>query len=73
MRKTYRGSDVEVTFDLGICIHVGECLRGDSAVFQLKRRPWFLPDADHADAIVEVIHICPSGALQYRRLDCGPA
>jgi uncharacterized Fe-S cluster protein YjdI/CDGSH-type Zn-finger protein len=73
MRKTYRGTDVEVTFDLDICIHVGECLRGEPAVFQLKRRPWVLPDAGRADAIAEVIHRCPSGALQYRRLDGGPA
>lgn len=72
MRKTYRGTDVEVTFDLDICIHVGECLRGEPAVFQLKRRPWVLPDAGGADAIAEVIHRCPSGALQYRRLDGGP-
>ena len=73
MRKTYRGTDVEVTFDLDICIHVGECLRGEPAVFQLKRRPWVLPDAGRSDAIAEVIHLCPSGALQYRRLDGGPA
>jgi len=70
MRKTYRSTDVEVTFDLGICIHVGECLRGEPAVFQLERRPWILPDA--GGAIAEVIHRCPSGALQYRRLDGGP-
>jgi len=72
MRKVYRGRDIEVSFDLDICIHVGECLRGEPAVFQLKRRPWVLPDAGRADAIAEVIHRCPSGALQYRRLDGGP-
>ena len=42
MRKVYRGRDVEVTFDLDICIHVGECLRGDPKVFKLQRRPWVL-------------------------------
>ena len=72
MRKVYRGKDIEVSFDLDICIHVGECLRGDPAVFELKRRPWVLPDAGRTEAIVDVIHRCPSGALQYRRLDGGP-
>jgi uncharacterized Fe-S cluster protein YjdI/CDGSH-type Zn-finger protein len=71
MRKVYRGKDIEVSFDLDVCIHVGECLRGDPAVFNLDRRPWALPDAGTADGVAEVIHRCPSGALQYRRHDGG--
>ena len=71
MRKVYRGADIEVSFDLDICIHIGECLRGDRAVFQLNRRPWVLPDEGDADAVGEVVQRCPSGALQYRRLDGG--
>ena len=71
MRKVYRGRDVEVTFDLDICIHVGECLRGDPKVFKLQRRPWVLPDAGAAEVIAEVVERCPSGALMYRRLDGG--
>ena len=50
MRKVYRGRDIEVSFDLDICIHVGECLRGEPRVFKLERRPWALPDAGEADA-----------------------
>ena len=69
MRRTYRGRDVEVSFDFDICIHVGACLAGDPEVFELHRRPWILPDADAADAVAEVVRPCPSGALQYRRLD----
>ena len=72
MRKIYRGQDVEVSFDLDICIHVAECLRGDPKVFQLRRRPWVLPDAGDANVIAEVVERCPSGALQYTRLDGGP-
>ncbi|HEX9098088.1 MAG TPA: (4Fe-4S)-binding protein [Candidatus Dormibacteraeota bacterium] len=26
MRKVYRGRDIEVSFDLDLCIHVAECL-----------------------------------------------
>ncbi len=72
MRKVYRGRDLEVSFDLDICVHIGECLRGEPEVFQLRRRPWVLPDAGDADTVAAVIELCPSGALQYRRHDGGP-
>jgi uncharacterized Fe-S cluster protein YjdI len=72
MRKVYRGQDVEVSFDLDLCIHVAECLRGDPHVFDLDRRPWVLPDAATPDEVAEVVRLCPSGALLYRRLDGGP-
>jgi uncharacterized Fe-S cluster protein YjdI/CDGSH-type Zn-finger protein len=71
MRKVYRGRDVEVSFDLDVCIHIGECLRGDPKVFKLDRRPWALPDEGDADVVATVVELCPSGALQYRRLDGG--
>jgi uncharacterized Fe-S cluster protein YjdI/CDGSH-type Zn-finger protein len=71
VRKVYRGRDIEVSFDRDICIHVGECLRGERSVFKLDRRPWVLPDAGDADVVADVIELCPSGALQYRRLDGG--
>jgi uncharacterized Fe-S cluster protein YjdI/CDGSH-type Zn-finger protein len=71
MRKVYRGKDIEVSFDLDMCIHIGECLRGERAVFQLTRRPWVLPDEADAGSVAEVVERCPSGALQYRRLDGG--
>ena len=72
MRRTYRGRDVEVSFDLDVCIHVGARLAGAPGVFELHRRPWIQPDADDADAVADVVQRCPSGALQYRRLDGEP-
>src|SRR3982074_2315646 len=69
VRKVYRGRDIEVSFDLDICIHIGECLRGQPDVFQLDRRPWILSDLARADEVAEVVRRCPSGALLYRRLD----
>ena len=69
MRKVYHGGDIQVSFDLDICVHIGECLRGHHGVFQLERRPWVLPDEADADTVAEIIETCPSGALQYRRLD----
>lgn len=72
MRRTYRGSAIEVSFDLGQCIHIGECLRRLPEVFALDRRPWISPEGATADEIASVVERCPSGALQYRRLDGGP-
>ena len=72
MRKVYRGRDIEVSFDLDICVHIGECLRGQPQVFQLKRRPWVAQDLAGADEVADIVRRCPSGALLYRRLDGGP-
>ena len=72
MRKVYRGRDIEVSFDLDICIHIAECLRGQPEVFDLNRRPWVLPDVAGADEVAEIVRRCPSGALLYRRLDGEP-
>ncbi len=72
VRKVYRGRDIEVSFDLDLCIHVAECLRGQRDVFQLNRRPWILPDAADAGEVSEVVQRCPSGALLYHRLDGRP-
>ena len=71
MRKVYRGRDIEVSFDLDICIHIGECLRGERNVFKLDRRPWALPDAGEADEVARMVELCPSGALLYKRMDGG--
>ncbi|HEX3507898.1 MAG TPA: (4Fe-4S)-binding protein [Candidatus Dormibacteraeota bacterium] len=71
VRKVYRGKDIEVSFDLDLCIHVAECLRGNRRVFELKRRPWVLPDMAAADEVEQVVRLCPSGALLYRRIDGG--
>ena len=58
-----------MSFDLDLCTHIGECLRRSPEAFQLRRRPWILPDASSADELAKVIERCPSGALQYKRLD----
>jgi uncharacterized Fe-S cluster protein YjdI/CDGSH-type Zn-finger protein len=68
-RRVYRGKNVEVSFDFDVCIHVGACLAGLPGVFELHRRPWIDPDNAAPDAVARVVESCPSGALQYRRLD----
>jgi uncharacterized Fe-S cluster protein YjdI/CDGSH-type Zn-finger protein len=69
MVKTYVGEKIEVTFAERFCIHVAACLAGLPEVFDLYSRPWIRPDAVEPDRLAEVIGRCPSGALQFRRLD----
>lgn len=68
---TYDGDDLTVTYDLTRCIHAAECVRGLPEVFDPDRKPWVNPDAASADAVAEVIHRCPTGALHYTRHDGG--
>jgi uncharacterized Fe-S cluster protein YjdI/CDGSH-type Zn-finger protein len=68
-RRTYRGVDIEVSFDGDLCIHATECVQGLPAVFDRHRRPWVLADNGSADEVSRVIERCPTGALLYRRLD----
>lgn len=37
-RKVYRGRDIEVSFELEMCLRVGECLRGQRETLQLTER-----------------------------------
>ncbi len=67
----YEGDDILVTYNLKRCIHAAECIHGDPDVFDPERNPWIDPDASAPERIAAVIHRCPSGALQYRRLDNG--
>jgi CDGSH-type Zn-finger protein len=34
--------------------------------------PWINPDATSVDALVEIAHVCPSGAIRYQRKDGKP-
>ncbi|MBZ0268941.1 CDGSH iron-sulfur domain-containing protein [bacterium] len=62
--KRYEHGDVTVEYGLARCIHAAECVRGLPAVFDPERRPWVDPSRADADAIVEVVRRCPSGALR---------
>jgi len=67
--RTYRGEQVDVTFDADLCIHAAECVRGLPAVFDRDRRPWILAGNASSADLTTVVQRCPSGALQYRMLD----
>ncbi len=59
-------------FDAGKCIHSRHCVLGQPRVFKANvEGPWIDPDAASVEAMVTVAHMCPSGAIQYKRKDGG--
>jgi CDGSH-type Zn-finger protein/uncharacterized Fe-S cluster protein YjdI len=66
---TYPGAAIDVVWDGGLCIHVGECTRARGALFQSGRQPWCDPDGAEAEIVAAVVERCPTGALSYTRAD----
>ncbi len=63
---SYENDELEVTWDLKRCIHAKECVHGLPDVFDPDRKPWIKPDNEgNSEKLVETIHQCPTGALQY--------
>ena len=69
--RRYEADDVVVTFDPKLCIHAQECVRGLPEVFDIDERPWVQPQNAGADAVVDVVSRCPTGALHTERRDSG--
>ncbi len=70
-KHQYDGKNVIVSYDLGRCIHAGECVRGLPHVFDPGRKPWIQPDRADVDELLRVVDRCPTGALQAERKDGG--
>ena len=64
--KEYKGTNITVIDNRGVCSHDGECTRNLPSVFRRHLRPWINPDGDNVQNIVETIEMCPSGALSYK-------
>ena len=70
--QTYEAPGITVTFDPGICIHAGACVRGLPAVFDVRRKRWIHAEAASPDEVAAQVARCPSGALQAIRAADGP-
>jgi len=67
------GREIEIQFQAHRCIHSRFCVTGAPRVFLANvKGPWIHPDDMPVERLVEVAHACPSGAIQYRRLDGRP-
>lgn len=65
MKKEYSNGDVTVVWQPDKCIHSAICANGLPEVFQPKDKPWIKADNASAEAIINQVKQCPSGALSY--------
>ncbi|OYY71857.1 ferritin-like domain-containing protein [Sphingomonas sp. 28-63-12] len=66
------GAAIDLVFAGDRCIHARNCVLGQPKVFKANvEGPWIDPDATSTEGLVTVAHMCPSGAIQYRRHDGG--
>ena len=64
------GEKLTLLFEAKRCIHARFCVTGLPQVFKANvEGPWIDPDATTVEALVEVAHACPSGAIRYQRKD----
>ena len=64
------GRDIEIQYHGPRCIHARFCVTGAPTVFLANvQGPWIHPDTMPVERLVDIAHACPSGAIQYRRLD----
>jgi CDGSH-type Zn-finger protein/uncharacterized Fe-S cluster protein YjdI len=70
--ETVKGDKITLNFDGKRCIHARFCVTGAPRTFLANvQGPWIHPDATPVEALVEVAHRCPSGAITYVRHDGG--
>lgn len=64
-RDAYRGQQIEILDNRGICAHSGFCTDRLSTVFHLGKEPFITPSGGRLDEIMQSVRACPSGALSY--------
>jgi CDGSH-type Zn-finger protein/uncharacterized Fe-S cluster protein YjdI len=71
-REVARGKSLSLTFDAQRCIHSRHCVTELPHVFRANTPgTWLFPDEADPELLSAVVRECPSGALQYERLDGG--
>jgi len=67
------GEKLTLLYEGKKCIHARFCVTGAPQVFLANvKGPWIHPDAIPVEALTEIAHACPSGAIRYRRKDGQP-
>ncbi len=62
---TYKGREVTILDNRGVCSHAGFCTSGLPAVWLSGVEPWIDSDGATKDEIIQTIRKCPSSALSY--------
>jgi CDGSH-type Zn-finger protein/uncharacterized Fe-S cluster protein YjdI len=64
------GKKLTLIYEGKKCIHSRFCVTWGPRVFLANvEGPWIHPDAMDVEAVAELAHLCPSGAIRYRRKD----
>ncbi|HUL81180.1 MAG TPA: ferritin-like domain-containing protein, partial [Gammaproteobacteria bacterium] len=67
------GAKLTLLYDGAKCIHARHCVTGAPKVFLANvKGPWINPDAMDVELLAGIAHVCPSGAIRYRRKDGHP-
>jgi len=64
-RDTYKGQQIEIFDNRGICAHSGFCTDRIASVFHVGQEPFITPSGGRMDEIIHAVRACPSGALSY--------
>lgn len=64
-RDSYVGKAITIHDNRALCAHAGICTDTLASVWRMNEEPWIDPDGAAAEAIIEVVRACPSGALSY--------
>ncbi|HXO06688.1 MAG TPA: CDGSH iron-sulfur domain-containing protein [Solirubrobacteraceae bacterium] len=64
-RDTYRGQQLTILDNRGICQHSGYCTDRLATVFRVDQEPFVAPSGGRMDEIIRAVRSCPSGALSY--------
>jgi CDGSH-type Zn-finger protein/uncharacterized Fe-S cluster protein YjdI len=68
--ERYDSQAITVLFEGSRCIHSRMCVLGLPGVFVPNAvGPWIHPENASAEAVTEIAHSCPSGAIRYERHD----
>ncbi len=71
--ETVEGEKLTLMFEAKRCIHARFCVTGAPNVFLANvKGAWLHPDAMDVERLVDIAHVCPSGAIRYARKDGQP-
>jgi uncharacterized Fe-S cluster protein YjdI len=65
IKKEYSNGEVTIVWQSAKCVHSGNCVRNNPAVFKPREQPWICPENSTTDKIIETVAQCPSGALTH--------
>ncbi len=72
VERIYRNEHIAVSWEPRLCIHAGYCFRLLPQVFKPLERPWVNVNAALPEEVAATVMSCPTGALQFERLDGEP-